>query len=548
MAATDNLASTGSVLDDDPVTFEVVKSALYAICAEMKSVIMRTSFSPLLSLSADLSCALLDRDCHVIAQGVDIPVHLGAARFTGLAALDAFAPQTWKAGDGVLMNDPYEGGTHLPDMSLLTPAFFGTVLIGFVLSRIHWPDVGGIASGSSSVCDEIIKEGLRIPPVKIIEAGVVREDVLRLILANVRVPSDRKGDFRAALAGHARATDRLHELCGRYGANVVIGVMADTRRYSRMLVERRLAELPDADVSNEEMLDGDGIDAGSMPRVKVRVRKIGTTMSFDFTGSSPCVRGPVNAPLAVTSAAVYYTLLSFVGGDIAPNSGVYEGVEIIAPEGTIVHAKYPAPVVAANTETANRMVDVMMGALAKAYPDRVCAGSYGSACVYTIGGFDTLRKHSFVHYETVGGGMGATAWGRGASGLRVHMGNTMNLPIEGIEAALPVRFLAYEIVPESAGRGLNDGGAGVRKTVQMLVDGIEISVLGERTATAARGVSGGSDGGLARFRLLCASATRELDAKSGPHILAKGDRLELTTAGGGGWGLPLKTTKGGVQT
>ncbi len=539
---TANPSATTHILDRDPVTFEVVKSALYAICAEMKSVIMRTSFSPLLSLSADLSCAILDRDCNVIAQGVDIPVHLGAARFTGLSALKAFPRETWRQKDGVLLNDPYEGGTHLPDMSLLTPVFADGELIGFALSRIHWPDVGGIAAGSSSVCDEIIKEGLRVPPVKIIEGGVVREDVLRLILANVRVPADRKGDFQAALAGHARATERMLELCGRYGAAVVTGVMADTQSYSRRLVEGRLVELPDADVTNEETLDGDGIDADAAPLVKVRIRKTGTTMSFDFTGSSPCVRGPINAPIPITSAAVYYTVLAFVGGDIAPNSGVYAGIEIIAPEGTVVHATYPAPVVAANTETANRLVDILMGALAKAYPKRVSAGSYGSACVYTFGGFDPLRKRPFVHYETIGGGMGATAAGAGPSGLRVHMGNTMNLPIEGIEAALPVRYLNYEIVPTSAGNGLHAGGAGVRKTFETLVDGIEASVLGERTRTPARGVAGGGDGGLARFRLLSPAGERELAAKSGPHILARGDRLEMTTAGGGGWGDAASTT------
>ena len=543
MKSNEGRVALKSILDEDPVTFEVVKSALYAICMEMKSVIMRTSFSPLLSLSADLSCAILDRDCNVIAQGVDIPVHLGAARFTALSALKAFPHETWREGDGVLLNDPYEGGTHLPDMSLLTPVFADGAVIGFALSRIHWPDIGGIAAGSSSVCDEIIKEGLRIPPIKIIESGVVREDVLRLILANVRVPADRKGDFQAALAGHARATERMRELCLRYGADVVTGVMADTQSYSRRLVEGRLLALADADVTNEETLDGDGIDADVAPLVRVRIRKLGATMSFDFTGSSACVRGPINAPIPVTSAAVYYTVLSFVGGDIAPNSGVYAGIEIIAPEGTIVHATYPAPVVAANTETANRLVDILMGALAKAYPDRVSAGSYGSACVYTLGGFDAARNRAFVHYETIGGGMGATAAGAGTSGLRVHMGNTMNLPMEGTEAALPVHYLNYEIVPETAGEGLHRGGAGVRKTLTTLIDGIEASVLGERTRTAAHGVAGGGIGGLAHFRLISPEGKRELSAKSGPHRLAKGDILEMTTAGGGGWGAPSKEPK-----
>ena len=543
MSLTQSPVAATNILDRDPVTFEVVKSALYAICTEMKSVIMRTSFSPLLSLSADLSCAILDRDCNVIAQGVDIPVHLGAARFTALSAVKAFPRETWSEKDGVLLNDPYEGGTHLPDMSLLTPIFADGALIAYALSRIHWPDIGGIAAGSSSVCDEIIKEGLRIPPVKIIEAGVVRQDMLRLILANVRVPADRKGDFQAALAGHARATERMSELCLRYGADVVAGVMSDTLSYSRRLVEGRLFALPDADVTNEETLDGDGIDPDVAPLVKVRIRKVGATMSFDFTGSSACVRGPINAPIPVTSAAVYYTVLSFVGGDIAPNSGVYAGIEIIAPEGSIVHATYPSPVVAANTETANRLVDILMGALAKAYPQRVSAGGYGSACVYTLGGFDPARKRAFVHYETIGGGMGATAAGPGASGLRVHMGNTMNLPIEGIEAALPVRYLNYEIVPETAGSGLNRGGSGARKTLTTLIDSIEASILGERTRTAAQGVSGGGAGGLARFRLISSGKARELCAKSGPHILAQGDILEMTTAGGGGWGALDTNTK-----
>ena len=525
------------VLDRDPVTFEVVKSAMYAICAEMKSVIMRTSFSPLLSLSADLSCALLDTKCNVIGQGEDIPVHLGAARFTGLAVLKRFPLDTWAQGDGVLTNDPYEGGTHLPDMSLLTPVFSEDILVGFVLSRIHWPDIGGIAAGSSSVCDEIIKEGLRIPPVKIREKGVIREDVFRLILANVRVPADRNGDFQAAIAGHTRATERLLELCARYSTQTVMAVMEDTLAYSRRLVKAKLSILPDADVSHEERLDGDGVSMEAAPLIRVRIQKQGANLRFDFSGSSPCVKGPINAPIPVTSSAVFYTVLSFLGGDIAPNSGVYNGVEIVAPEGSIVNACYPYPVVAANTETANRLVDILMGALAKAYPELVSAGSYGSACVYTLGGFDAIRRRPFVHYETIGGGMGATSSGAGTSGLRVHMGNTMNLPIEGIEASTPVRFLNYEIVEGSGGAGRHDGGCGVRKTVEILAEGVQASVLGERTRSAALGIGGGAPGALARFQLIHEGVSRELPSKSGPHHLSKGDVIEMITAGGGGWGV-----------
>lgn len=525
-----------SIVESDPVTFEVVKNALYSTCAEMKSVIMRTSFSPLLSLSADLSCALLDEQCNVVAQGVDIPVHLGAASLSAQAALKYFPAQEWEEGDGILLNDPYEGGTHLPDMTLVTAVFSEGKIQSFVTSRIHWPDIGGIAAGSSSVTNEIIKEGLRIPPVKVLEKHRIREDLLRLILANVRVPEDRRGDFLAALAGHKRATHRVLELCGRYTTAVVRAVMADTQKYSRKLVSARLSALPDADVVNEETLDGDGIDASTAPIVRIRIIKKGDQLRFDFTGTSACVAGPINCSFPMTAAIVYYTILALTGGEIAPNSGAYAGVEIVAPEGTVMHAVYPFPVVAANTETSNRVVDIVMGALAKAYPELVAGGGYGSACVYTLGGFDPDRGRPFVHYETVGGGMGATAKGPGVSGIRVHMGNTMNLPIEGVEANIPVRFLEYRIVRSSAGAGLHAGGCGVRKSVMALVDGIEASVLGERTLTAARGIAGAGDGALATFTLKTARGDRQLDAKSGPHHLSRHDVLEMTTAGGGGWG------------
>lgn len=532
------LLSDNSIVKRDPVTFEVVKNALYATCAEMKSVIMRTSFSPLLSLSADLSCALLDERCKVVAQGVDIPVHLGAAGLSAEAALRYFPAPGWSEGDGVLLNDPYEGGTHLPDMTLVTPVYCDSVLVSWVTSRIHWPDIGGIAAGSSSVTDEILKEGLRIPPVKILERGVIREDLLRLILANVRVPEDRRGDFLAALAGHKRATQRVGELCARYGVAVVKEVMQETQSYSRALVAARLGALPDADVSHEETLDGDGIDPDCAPLIRVRVTKTGSRFRFDFTGSAACVSGPVNCSFPMTAAVVYYTLLALAGGDIAPNAGVYDGVEIVAPEGTVVHAVYPYPVVAANTETSNRMVDVVMGALAKAWPQQVAGGGYGSACVYTLGGHDPRRQRPFVHYETVGGGMGATASRNGANGIRVHMGNTMNLPIESIETHIPVRFLEYSIARESGGAGRFRGGCGVTKRLEVLTDAVQASVLGERTLTAAVGVAGGAPGATARFSLTRDGHERTLAAKSGPHALRRGDILSMTTAGGGGWGAP----------
>jgi len=499
----------GGIIERDPVTFEVVRSGLYAICAEMKAVIMRTSFSPLLSLSADLSCALLDAQGRVVAQGNDIPFHLGAVPFTVRAALDAFPADEWKEGDGVLLNDPYAGGTHLPDMSLIMPVCLDEQLIGFSLSRVHWPDVGGIAPGSSTVTDHILKEGIRIPPIKIIEDGVVRRDIIGLILANVRVPEDRYGDFRAQVAGARRSEIRLREIAQRYGIEIVAEVMRYTQIYSRHLVEQRLMDLADAKVQQEERLDGDGVDHAARPVICVALTKKGSTLVVDFTGSSPCVSGPVNAPLAVTASAVYYVLMCLAGGDIPPNEGVYALAELIAPAGTIVNATPPFPVVAANTETSNRIVDVILSALARAYPDRVPAGSYGSACVYTLGGFDPYRQRAFVHYETIGGGMGAHRLGDGANGVRVHMGNTMNLPVEAIEAAIPVRFHVYEILHDNGGSGARRGGAGVKKMFEALADGLQVSILGERTASPAHGVLGG-DGFVCE---ICSQAAERHDSR-----------------------------------
>lgn len=529
-----------SLIERDPVTFEVIRSALYSACAEMKAVIMRTSFSPLLSLSADLSCALMDDEGRIVAQGNDIPVHLGAVPSTIRAALARFPRETWREGDGVLLNDPYAGGTHLPDMSLICPIVVDGRLLSFSLSRVHWPDVGGIAPGSSSVCDEILKEGIRVPPLKIIENGEPRADILDLILANVRVPADRKGDFLAQVAGANRMRLRITDLVARYGADLVAEAMRDTQVYSRRLIERRLAALPDAVVAHEEALDGDGIDEDAAPLIRVRIEKTGTRFTVDFTGSGPCVRGPVNAPIAVTTSAVFYTLLAFCGGDIPPNEGVYGLAEVMAPEGTIVNAAYPSPVVAANTETSNRIVDCLLAALAKAYPDRVPGGSYGSACVYTFGGVHPATGRAFVHYETVGGGAGAHPAAPGASGFRVHMGNTMNLPVEAMEVGMPVRVLAYEIARGSGGAGRRRGGDGVRKVVEFLSDGVTASILGERTLTRAHAVADGEPGAAARFMLTKSDgAVRTLAAKSGPHRVGRGDRIEMVTAGGGGWGRPV---------
>ena len=529
----------GTLITSDLITFEIVRGALSGIAEEMKNVVMRGSFSPLLSLSGDLSCAVADRDGNVVAQGQDIPVHLGAMPFTLRGLLDEPRMMPLVPGDVLITNDPYAGGNHLPDVTVVSPVFHEGELIAFCASRVHWPDVGGSNAGSSASVDDVLKEGVRIPPSKLARAGIRNEDLIAALLANMRLPEDRLGDLEAQLAGNRRGCTRIVELADRYGQDVITRVFADTQRYSESLVRRALAELPEGAFEHAEALDGDGF--GTEPSdlvIRVRVAKRGEEIHCDFTGTSPCARGSVNAPESVTASSTYYSVLALLGGRIPPNSGAYRAIRITAPPGTLVHATHPYPVVAANTETASRIVDVVLGALAHAAPDRVAAGSYGSAGVYTLSGVDPRSGSTFVHYETVGGGMGATRHGPGPSGMRVHMGNTMNLPVEAIESRVPVLVRRYELIPASRGTGRQPGGAGVRKVIESTTDRLEFAILGERVDAPASGVAGGAAGGRARFGLRKQDGTCiELPSKtSSPPYLDRGDQLWLETAGGGGYG------------
>ncbi len=529
-----------SIMRRDPVTFEVVRGGLYAICEEMKSVMTRAAFSPLLSLSADLSCALLDAQGEVVAQGNDIPVHLGAMPFSARGILEKIPATEWQPGDAVLSNDPYSGGSHLPDMTLLTGIFNDDGLIGFSASRVHWPDIGGSSPGSSAVTDEIVKEGLRIPPVMIVRKGEVDRDLASILFANVRVPDDRLGDFKAQIACNTRGALRVRELSARYGGNILREIFAETQTYSQSLVEEMLAGIPDGRYSATQHLDGDGYveDTGNGPLgVTVTIEKTGEAIHCDFTGTMPQARGPMNAPISVTASACYYVLLALTGGEVPPNSGAYRPLSITAPRGTLVNAAYPAPVVSGNTEMSNRVVDLILEALAPAMPEKVIGGSYGCAGVWAIGGWDQQRDRHFVHLETVGGGMGASRKGPGIDGHRVHMGNTMNLPAEAVEMTLPIRIDEYSLIEDSGGVGINRGGMGSRRVIRAEADNVTFSLLFERAHHPASGAAGGGAGEAAHFAVIHADGSEEkLSSKTLAGTLHTGDRLIMETAGGGGWG------------
>lgn len=529
-----------SLMREDPVTFEVVRGGLYAICEEMKSVMMRASFSPLLSLSADLSCALLDTAGDVVAQGNDIPVHLGAMPFSARGILRRFPLETWRPGDAVLHNDPYEGGSHLPDMTLMTPIFDGAAVAGFAAARVHWPDVGGAAAGSSTVTDEIIKEGMRVPPIRIVREGRIDEGLSTLLFANLRAPQDRMGDFQAQIACNARGVERVEALIRRYGGATVRRIFAETQDYSQAMVEAALRAIPDGIYRAVHRLDGDGYveDRGDGDlAIAVAIDKRGATLAIDFAGTSPQARGPANAPIAVTASACYYLALALGGGAVPPNSGAYRPVAVSAPPGTLVNPVFPAPVVAGNTETSTRIVDLLLDALAPAIPERAVGGSYGCAGIFTIGGWDPARARHFVHYETIGGGMGASAAGPGLDGHRCHMGNTMNLPVEALEAAFPFRVETYELAEGSGGAGRNRGGMGVRRGIRVLSEAAEFSLTFERALHPAKGAAGGGAGRVARFQVEDAEGRRRtLASKTTAARLKASEVLWIETAGGGGWG------------
>jgi N-methylhydantoinase B len=528
------MTETSGILRDDPVAFEVIRGGLKQICEEMKSVVMRGAFSPLLSLSADLSCAILDADGHVAAQGEDIPVHLGAMPFTAAAVLETFPLSGWREGDAVLCNDPYKGGTHLPDMTLMAPLVVDGDVLGFTATRVHWPDVGGPVPGSSSVSDHILKEGLRVPPVRLMRGGEWNDAAITILMANMRLPENRFGDLQAQAAGNRRGLARLGEIVGRFGSDKLTETMRATQDHSEAMLREGLATYPQGRFTFVETLDGDGFGGGPY-RIQVAVQRRGDGIVVDFAGTSGAARGPINCPVAVAASASYYAVLASLGNGAEPNSGAWRLIEVITPAGSLVSAASPVPVVAANTETSNRIVDVVLGALAQAGTFGV-AGSYGSAAVYTLGGTDPASGRQFVHYETVGGGMGAGPGWPGTDGMRVHMGNTMNLPIEAMEASMPVRFIRYELVDGSGGDGRFIGGLGVRKRFLSLADNLDASVLLERCVAPAPGRDGGAEGKVAGVTVYRRDGHEEkLDSKS-RVVLQVGDGLEVVTAGGGGWG------------
>lgn len=531
-----------SVISTDPATFEVIKNSLYSIAEEMKVVLAKTAYSPILKVAGDYSCGVFDVHGQMVAQGPDLPIHLGSMPDAVKAVIAAWGDEI-ESGDVFIHNDPYFGGSHLPDVNVVSPAFIEGALLGFCCVRAHWPDIGSATPGSYGAVTEIYGEGLRLPPVRLYRAGKVNRDVENIIFNNVRTPVERRGDMRAQVAANRRAVERLEALARKYGFETLQGIMTEVMDYSEAMMRSLIVALPDGDGRFEDFCDGDGvIEAGADHdepfTIRLQIQKRGDRIIVDFEGSAPQVPGPMNAPLSVTASGVFAALKMSLdsNGVVPPNSGAWRPVEVRAPKGTVVNAQFPAPVVYANHEISHRVCDMVFGALAAIVPEQVMACSQGTSAVLTLGGVDYRNGERYVSYETIKGGFGARPHKDGINTVASGISNTMNTPIEVLEMSFPVRVERYELIPDSGGAGRQRGGLGARRIWRILGNDALATVCCERTKSPPFGIASGSAGTPARISVTGPDGTeRELNSKG--SFSAQADSLvTFEVPGSGGFG------------
>jgi len=517
------------------VALSVFNSLLSSIADEMGAVLVRTGLSPNIRERRDLSCAVFDAEGQMVAQAAHIPVHLGAmpASVQAVQSLAPFAP-----GDIVVLNDPYLGGSHLPDVTMVSPVFGAgrrRRLIGYVASRAHQSDIGGMTPGSMPpAARELLQEGLVIPPVRLFQAGRLNEDVLRLILRNVRTPQERRGDFEAQFAAQRLGERRLVELASRFGAGALARRMSELLAYAERLTRVRLRSIPAGTYEFEDVMDDDGFSPEPVP-IRVRLTIAEGSVTADFTGSSAQRDGSVNAVAAVTRSAVYYAVFCLVGEDAPLNAGCFRPVEVVLPEGSIVS---PAPghaVSAGNVETSQRIVDTVLGAFAGALPAVVPSASSGSMNNILIGGYDSTRARPFSYYETLGGGSGAGPNRPGLNAMHTHMTNTLNTPIESIESTYPLRVLEYSLRRGTGGRGAHAGGDGLRRSYEFLTPA-EVTLITERRKHRPWALQGGEPGETGANSLRRPDGSSQSLPGKATFSVAPGDVVVVETPGGGGWG------------
>jgi N-methylhydantoinase B len=552
----------------DPTTLEIYRALYTSVAEEMGIALRRTAFSPNIKERRDYSCAVFDSQGRVIAQGDHMPVHLGSMPMAVTAALREVE---FKPGDVVAINDPFSGGTHLPDVTLVAPVCSeqwavssGGPLTGkarsqkalpqspspklriahrprptlfYVANRAHHADIGGATPGSMGMATDIYGEGLCIPAIRLVRGGEIDHDLMRLILANVRGLDERRGDFQAQIGSLKTGAIRLMEIVERRGAREAAEYATHLIEYSARLMRHAIGEIPDGDYQAEDVLDDDGVSEGEVP-IRVRITIKGTQARVDFNGSAPQVAGPINAVEAITVSAVSYVFRCLLGDDVPASAGLMSPIEVIAPEGTVVNAVHPASVAGGNVETSQRIVDVLFKALAPGLPARIPAASQGTMNNLTIGGIDSRTGYAtreFSYYETVAGGMGARPSQDGMNAVHTHMTNSLNTPAEALEYAYPLRVREYKIRKGSGGKGKHKGGDGVIREIETLLPA-RMSLLADRRKHGPYGLAGGDDGKPGSAAIIRDGRARRLKSK-GSWELEAGDRVRIATPGGGGLGM-----------
>ncbi|SNZ03848.1 N-methylhydantoinase B [Persephonella hydrogeniphila] len=516
----------------DPILLEVFKNRFSAIAEEMGVLLQRTSFSPNIKERRDFSCAIFDSEGDLVAQAAHIPVHLGSMPLSVKSAIES---ASFEEGDMVVLNDPYRGGSHLPDITVVAPVFIEGELRFFVANRAHHADVGGISSGSMPLSSSIFQEGIIIPPVKIMKRGKIDKEILSIIKTNTRTPEEREGDFLAQISANLTGIKRLKELVGKYSIQTVTFYMDALNKYSERIMRNKIKQIPDGTYTFTDYMEDDGLKNKDI-KISVRIDIKGDEAVVDFSDSDKQTEGGINAVRAITVSAVYYVFRSLAGKDIPTNTGCFKPVKIITKKGTVVDCTHPSPVSAGNVETSQRIVDVVLGALSKALPEEIPAASQGTMNNITIGGINPDNGKPFTYYETIGGGMGGSSKGNGESAIQSHMTNTLNTPIEALEFEYPFIVEKYSIRKNSGGNGLFKGGSGIIRSIKILTDA-EVTVISERRRIPPYGLFGGEPGEVGR-NIVIHNGKKIVESSKFHRKLKKGDIIIIETPGGGGYGRP----------
>lgn len=511
----------------NPVELSIFANRIEAVCDEMGAALQRAAFSPNIRDRLDYSCAVFDASGELCAQAAHIPVHLGSMAFAMRGIVEAVE---WQHGDMVILNDPYKGGTHLPDVTVIAPVFVENRILGFVANRAHHADIGAEQPGSMPLSTSLQQEGLVIQPLKLVEHDVINEAQMNRLMASMRNPDESKGDFSAQIAANRRGHTRLVELIRQMGAQQYLHALAALNDYAEQLAISCFSEIPDGKYHFSDVLDDDGLGHTDI-QIEAGIVVNTGRVAVNFSGTSSQVSGNVNCPISVTAAAVYYVLRCLLPMQAPACAGSFRTISITAESGSLLNAVFPAAVAAGNVETSTRIVDVVLGALAQAIPEKIPAASHGSMNNLAMGSPGEETGRAWDYYETVGGGMGASSMTDGLDAVQTHMTNTLNTPIESLEMTFPIRINRYQVRRGSGGEGEHTGGAGIVREFEFL-QAATATLLTERRSHAPWGLQGAGNGEVGINRL------NQKTIKAKDNIsLQPGNILTIETAGGGGWGL-----------